>query len=85
MAAKKETKAQKAKRVKQEEAAAAAAAETDSAAASGTPEETPSKGELTDSVIHGGRVFAAGTKVSDIKPTLTGDDKDRLERLGLIA
>lgn len=41
------------------------------------------KGELTDSVIHGGETYPAGTKASDLD--LTDDQTARLKRLGLIA
>lgn len=43
------------------------------------------KGQLRDAVTHFGVYYPAGTKVSDIKPALSGDDKERLARLGLIA
>lgn len=43
------------------------------------------KGQLRDSVTHFGVYYPAGTKVTDIKPALSGDDKERLDRLGLIA
>ncbi len=47
--------------------------------------EAVGKGELRDSITHHGVYFPAGTKVSDVKPALSGDDKDRLERLGILA
>jgi hypothetical protein len=50
--------------------------------------ETPEgagKGELRDSITHFGAYIPAGTKLTDIKPALSGDDKERLKRLGLVA
>ena len=49
-----------------------------------TPVEVE-KGELTDSVIHGGQEWPRGTKVTAIKPKLDADTKARLEDLGLVA
>lgn len=43
------------------------------------------KGELRDSITHFGVYYPAGTKASDVKPALSGDDKDRLKRLGVLA
>lgn len=48
------------------------------------PEAEPKKGQLTDSVLHKGREYPAGTKVSDL-PDLSDESRDRLERLDLIA
>ena len=52
------------------------------------PEQPPvevEKGELTDTVIHGGAEWPRGTKTSAIKPKLKADELDRLEELGLVA
>lgn len=47
------------------------------------PAAEPKKGELTDTVLHRGREFPAGTKVADL-PDLSKESRERLERLELI-
>lgn len=52
------------------------------------PPEPPAevaKGELTDSILHGGKEWPRGTKASALKPKLKAEEVERLEELGKIA
>jgi len=70
-------------------AAASAAAPTDETRPAPIDLEVPSgevsKGELRDSITHFGVYYPAGTKASDVKPALSGDDRAKFERLGILA
>lgn len=79
-----------AEKVAAEKAAAAkpTAAEEDAVSPASIEDEIEDgigKGQLRDAVTHKGVYYPAGTKVADIKPALSGDDKERLQRLGLVA
>lgn len=82
--ARKQTAAQK----RAKEKAAAATPTPEEVLAAPVDVEAPepaAKGELRDAITHFGRYYPAGTKASDVKPALSGDDKDRLEALGVLA
>lgn len=56
--------------------------EQEAPAAAPAPDEV-AKGELTGSVMKGGVEYPAGTKASELD--LSKDERERLDRLGLIA
>lgn len=47
-------------------------------------EQKFSSTEINDTVIHGGREWPAGTKLSEITPSLDEEQKERLKRIGRV-
>lgn len=49
----------------------------------GNGDDKPKRGELKSNLSHQGRLYEAGTKVSEV-PDLSAEQKDRLKQLGVI-